>query len=397
MTCKEFIESNIDFTTKTTAGREEDKTLIQVPYPYSIPCANGAFQEMYYWDTYFTNKALFALGRGEQAVHNIRNIGYMVDTYGKMLNGTRTFYLNRSQPPFFGCMIEDALRYTPHLLGVEEAFVWLEKEYAFWQAKRSTPVGLNAYACDFTEEEAGDILDIYSRRTGITLAKTEENYRHVYGECESGWDFSPRFSSACADHCAIDLNSLLYKDERLLGEWATTLGYAEKAAYYKQKAEERRAKILQYCYKDGILYDYNYKTGVCSKVVSCAALFAYWLGVDCDKGAFERTLARLEGEYGVYACDDDNGGYQWSKPNSWAPLNWVAVAAASALGERQTEVRLAKKYVGAIEKIFAETGNLWEKYNGISGNLDVASEYGTPPMLGWTAGVYLDLLQIAKE
>ena len=39
--------------------------------------------------------------------------------------------------------------------------------------------------------------------------------------------------------------------------------------------------------------------------------------------------------------------------------------------------------------LFERTGYLWEKYNVINGSIEVASEYGTPDMLGWTAGVYL--------
>ena len=52
-------------------------------------------------------------------------------------------------------------------------------------------------------------------------------------------------------------------------------------------------------------------------------------------------------------------------------------------------LRIAKKYVEATDKLFAQTGKLWEKYNAENGELDYASEYGTPDMLGWTAGVYI--------
>ena len=41
------------------------------------------------------------------------------------------------------------------------------------------------------------------------------------------------------------------------------------------------------------------------------------------------------------------------------------------------------------QNLFEKTGKLWEKYNAESGELDFNSEYGTPEMLGWTAGVYV--------
>ncbi len=210
-------------------GKSTDGTLIPLPYPFTTPCASGAFQEMYYWDAYFANKALYLLGRGEQA------------------------------------------------------------------------------------------------------------------------------------------------------------------AFYAQKAAERKEKLLRYCRKDGLFFDYNYAKDSLSTVLSAAALFAYWVGVADSAEGLDETLSRIEGAHGVYCCDYDGCGYQWSKPNSWAPLNWIAVAAARAVGEEATAQRLAQKYLSATEKIFAETGNLWEKYNGITGDLEVASEYGTPPRLGWTAGVYVYL------
>ncbi len=390
MNCQEFIAQNMDKTTKRGITNEEE-TFIKLPYPYSTPCADGMFQEMFYWDTYFTNKALFALGRKEQAVNNIRNMAFLLERFGKIPNGTRTYYSNRSQPPFFGCMLEDALLYAADLLTVKEAYEWLEKEYAFWQTKRMTPIGLNRYGSDWKEGGAGDILDVYQSRTGIELPKTDEKYEGVFGECESGWDFSPRFSSACEQYCPIDLNCLLYKDERLLSEWANLLGEEKRSVFYAQRAEERKAKIHRYCKNNVFFYDYNFRTNKPSDVLSCASFFVYWLGIDKDKEGLQKTVARLEGAYGVYACDFSQGNYQWSKPNSWAPLNWVAVMAAKALDCCDIAERLSKKYILTIDKIFMETGNLWEKYNAERGNLDVSDEYGTPAMLGWTAGVYIDL------
>lgn len=58
----------------------------------TVPCADGIFNELYYWDTYFTNKALFAIGQLEQAENNVRNILYLIERFGYMPNGSRTFF-----------------------------------------------------------------------------------------------------------------------------------------------------------------------------------------------------------------------------------------------------------------------------------------------------------------
>ena len=40
------------------------------------------------------------------AQSNVENMLYMVERYGKMLNGNRTFFENRSQPPYLSKMVE---------------------------------------------------------------------------------------------------------------------------------------------------------------------------------------------------------------------------------------------------------------------------------------------------
>ena len=50
-----------------------------------------------------------------------------------------------------------------------------------------------------------------------------------------------------------------------------------------------------------------------------------------------------------------------------------------------------------MEKIFEETDALWEKYNVTEASINVNNEYEMPEMLGWTAGVYLDLKDYLGE
>lgn len=96
---KAFILENWNKTVRTNTA--DEGSLIGLPEPYTVPCIEGTFQEMYYWDTYFTNIGLILSGKIEQAICNTENMAYLIEKYGKMPNGNRTFYLNRSQPPFF--------------------------------------------------------------------------------------------------------------------------------------------------------------------------------------------------------------------------------------------------------------------------------------------------------
>ena len=62
---EKFLNDNLEKTIKYNPN--DDGTLIGLPYKYTIPCVSDMFQEIYYWDTYFTNVGLIELGREELA------------------------------------------------------------------------------------------------------------------------------------------------------------------------------------------------------------------------------------------------------------------------------------------------------------------------------------------
>ena len=101
-------------------------------------------------------------------------------------------------------------------------------------------------------------------------------------------------------------------------------------------------------------------------------------------------LYSLEGEWGIYATEKTDKKYQWAYPNVWAPCQYIAAESLHRFGYEKESARIAQKYTALIEKNFAAYGKLFEKYNGVTGDIDAVSEYGTPEMLGWTAGVYLE-------
>lgn len=88
--------------------------------------------------------------------------------------------------------------------------------------------------------------------------------------------------------------------------------------------------------------------------------------------------------------------FQWDYPNGWAPLHFIAVHGLLRYGYRAEAERIARKYIHAIDRTFAETGTLWEKYNVTDGTLNVTDEYKMPPMLGWTAGDVCGLYDVVS-
>lgn len=396
MTVREYIIKTFPKTLRNNPG--DEGTLIGLPYPYTVPCAESYFNELFYWDTYFTNKALISLGDVAQAKNNVADIAYLIEKFGYMPNGSRTYFLKRSQPPYFALMVDDIFRTTEDLSYIKEMLPVIKKEYSFWTEKRSTQTGLNRY---YTEEDDESCKGFYTgcvkERIGIDeSADFAYAGRNYFAEAESGWDFTPRFDGKCAEYNSIDLNSNLYLYEKLIGEYGTLLEEGDGIDWSNRA--DCRAKLvnrLLWDKKERVFKDYNYKKCRLSPIISAAAFQPYFAGIaDPDKAeGLVSLLKALECGYGLFATDGTDKKYQWARPNLWAPYHVIACEALIKYGFLSEAEKLARNYVKLIETNFEKTGKLYEKYNGETGGTDAVSEYGTPEMLGWTAGAYIYLTE----
>lgn len=383
MTVKEYINQHILETTRVSDGKDPD--LVLLPKPYTVPSMKDSFQEMYYWDTYFTNKGLILTGNVEQAINNLENFVFLIEKYGYIPNGTRTPLLNRSQPPFFGLAVKDVWQYLCD--GQRAKFIRaLKTEYAFWQSRRTSEEGFVHYDAETDENEYLAFTYFYERRVGVATPHTVERGRDIMAEAESGWDFSPRFPNGCTKYSPIDLNSLLYADEILLAELDT-----DNADVWLKRASERKEKMLVMQDEKGVFFDYDCTSLQPSGIYSCAGFFPYFVGASQDGKGFQKLLSELEYPYGIISAKTEQKGFQWATPNGWAPLFYVSVAAAINVGDEDAAKRIAEKYIRILDEIFERTGALYEKYDVVTGKIGIGEEYGTPEMLGWTAGIYLSL------
>ncbi len=395
----DFIHQNWDACIKENPS--DDGTLIGLPFPYTVP-AVGFFDEMFYWDTYFTNQGLLLEGRFQQAKYNVDNMLYLVEKYGFMPNGSRTYFLTRSQPPFLSVMVRDIYERNQDFAWLREAYRILKIEYSFWMTKRISPIGLNHYDDNTPQEQAEELAAEFVRRIGLhpDLPDTQLA-RHFYAVAESGWDINPRWDLDCYNYASLELNSLLYMMEQNMAWFALELA-TDEADLWQSRANQRQQTMLQYMEQDnGVLTDYNFVTGKQSSIFSAAAFYPLFTGLadSHHARAVADHLPLLEAEHGILTCEKNDvpGSYQWSYPNGWACLQYIAIMGLDRYGYREEALRIAGKYVRLVEKVFAETGNLWEKYNVVEGNIQVTNEYGLPAMMGWSAGVYLAALEYVEK
>jgi alpha,alpha-trehalase len=395
-------------------------SLVPLPHRYIVP--GGRFREIYYWDSYFTMLGLEQSGRHDVAADMVRNFAHLIDRFGHIPNGNRTYYLSRSQPPFFAAMVNliaaregDGVytRYLPQLA----------REYAFWMEGEATlPRGaahrrvvrlrdgtvLNRYWDDRdTPREESYREDVETARAATR--PSAEVYRNLRAAAESGWDFSSRWlvdgrtlaTIRTVDIVPVDLNSLLYSLEQTLARAYRLSGEMERAAQIGARAWRRREAIHRYLwdYEQGVFGDYAWREGRLTGHLSAATLYPLFFGIATPSQAHEvatTVRVRLLQPDGL-ATTMVNTGQQWDAPNGWAPLQWMAIAGLNDYGERDLARDIAQRWITENVTFYRATGRLVEKYD-VSG--DAAARGGEYPLqdgFGWTNGVLRRLLVLYPQ
>lgn len=391
-----YLDENIEKTVKFSP--ESEGNLIGLPYPYTTPCVTNNYQEIYYWDTYFTNAGLLLWGKEEYAKNNIENMFYLIEKYGFMPNGSRTFYLNRSQPPFLSLMVRDLFEVTKDKQWLLKAYGILKKEYDFWQGKRVTENGLNGYTgYEIWENIFESNYNYFVRRTKYTpdcevdYELQKKIYLATVSVCESGWDCSSRFKAEGYQFNAVDLNSLLYGMEDNMQYFSSALELGEEDLWEARKRERKEKMQLLWNSDRELFMDYNFETQEFSNYATVASFYPMYAGLATKEQA-EKTVKlydTLNLKYGISSGEPNpDWNCQWDYPNVWAPLQFVMYKALKNYGYDDLAKSVAEKYVDLVETNFDRTGNLWEKYDGLTGE-KASLEYTAAPMVGWTAGTYI--------
>src|ERR1700761_4340792 len=240
-------------------------SLISLPNDFIIP--GGRFRETYYWDSYFTMLGLQESHKTKIIQNMIGNFAYMIDKYGFIPNGTRTYYLTRSQPPFFSMMLDllakdegekVLIHYQPELL----------KEYAFWMSGAEKLKPGEAYRMAVRMPD-GELMNRYWDDSDkpreesfkkdvdagkLTKQKLGDFYRNIRAAAESGWDFSTRWLDTTGKLetiqttfiIPVDLNCLMYHLELSIANSYHLQGNGLKYKEYTTKALLRKKAILKY-------------------------------------------------------------------------------------------------------------------------------------------------------
>ncbi len=407
--------------TRTTTSAPDYSSLLPLPKPYVVP--GGRFREMYYWDSYFTMLGLVQSGRLELVRSMTDDFAYLIDHYGHVPNGARTYYLSRSQPPFFFLMAaltdpQDAAAGLAHYLPQ------LKREYAFWmdgshRVKRgsalrrvvSMPDGavLNRYWDDKDsprDESFAEDSDL-QRSSGRTAGPL---FRDIRAAAESGWDFSSRWFSEekslasidTTEIVPIDLNSLLFGLESAIRDGCQRTRDLACATAFKQRAVARRQAIDRYLWQAtaGNYQDYRWMQRRPTGRISSAMLYPLFVGAasPAQAAAVAQAVRSELLKPGGLVTTPIKTGQQWDAPNGWAPLQWIAVAGLRRTQQAALAQTIACRWMSNVSEVYRQTGKLVEKYDVVNlGKRGGGGEYPLQDGFGWTNGVMRQLLTLYPQ
>ncbi|MBU4680774.1 alpha,alpha-trehalase TreA [Cedecea davisae] len=394
-------------------------SLQPLPKQYVVP--GGRFREVYYWDSYFTLLGLAESGQWDKVQDMVDNFAHEIDSWGHIPNGNRSYYLSRSQPPFFAMMVELLAQkkgdevYSTYL-------PQLKQEYAYWMegadalkpgeahervVKLKDGSLLNRYWDDKDTPRPEAYLDDVATAKNTPARPATEIYRDLRAAAASGWDFSSRWMDNPAQLGTIrttsivpvDLNALLYQLEQTLAHASLIAKDDAAANTYKQAAAARQKAIEANLWnaKEGWYADYDLKSQSVRNQLTAAALFPLYVHAASQERADKVAKATRHSllKAGGLATTSVKTGQQWDAPNGWAPLQWVATEGLQNYGHKDLALEVSFRFLNNVQQVYNSEQKLVEKYDvSTAGTGGGGGEYPLQDGFGWTNGVTLKMLDL---
>ncbi|XP_038874264.1 probable trehalase [Benincasa hispida] len=363
------------------------------------------------------------------------NLISMIDEFGHVLNGARSYYTNRSQPPLLSSMVYDIYLRTVDLEFVRNALPALIKEHKFWNSGfhsitiQDAPGGngyhsLSRYYAMWNEPRPeSSLLDEKLASKFVNSNEKQHLYREIASAAESGWDFSSRWMRDSTDLSTlattsvlpVDLNVFILKMEldisnlaRAAGDYRTAQHFFEASLVRKKTVNSifwnpEKGQWLDYwldndSYKGAHTWDsrnQNHNT-------YASNFIPLWIeSFYSDSKQMKKVLKSIRNSgllcnAGI-ATSMINSGEQWDFPNGWAPIQHMIVEGLARSGLKEARALaedIVARWLQTNYVAYKHTGYMHEKYDVQScGDFGGGGEYVPQTGFGWSNGVVLAFLE----
>lgn len=405
---------------------------LDMKYAFVVP--GGRFREIYYWDTFWTVEGLLVCGMLTTARQMIENFIDFIKKYGFIPNGSRIYYLNRSQPPYFCLMVSKYYEFCMHSPKIDaeakrecERFVLdvalptMITEYNFWMRERTIWIERDGENFEFNVYRANTgqprpesyFEDIETAKMYNNQKDREQLFMDIASGAESGYDFCSRWFTdsmslstiATSQIIPVDLNCLMYRNEIIISDFCFLKGDYKIGDVFKRRAAKRHAAINrvlwspeQLCWSD---YDSNKRE--LNRHFYVTNLSPLWIDVLPPKGVSLNDIVARHDSFlrsfdGGVPVSSINNGQQWDFPNVWAPNQYSLVHGLIRHGNDELALLIARKFFRSVYTGWLRTGNIYEKYSAVySGERGSGGEYEVQSGFGWTNGVILSFIRTFRD
>ena len=359
----------------------------------------------------------------------VLDFAQLIQDFGHIPSGNRSYYMSRSQPPFFSLMVELLAETKKDNDVLGKYLPQLQKEYQYWMASETSEDAQTMLDKQKNREkayrktvfiEADHLFNRYyddadsprpeAYKEDVLLAKKSKRnlksmYRHLRSGAESGWDFSSRWlkdgqnleSIHTTDIAPVDLNALMYHLEMTLARAFDVKKQFDYVQTMRDLANKRKGIYDKYFWNEeaGFYFDYDFVERKQKNVYSLAACYPLFFKMATPEQA-QKVAKVLETQFlqvGGLSATLVKSGQKWDAPNGFAPLQWIAIQGLRNYGLTDLANKIKKNWVENNLRVYKNTGKLLEKYNVYDLSLpNGGGEYPAQDGFGYTNGVLLKLL-----
>ena len=360
------------------------------------------------------------------------NFLHQIEEFGHIPNGTREYYIRRSQPPFLISMFEKYMEKDFDSTFLREHIGTLEKELQFFEKRRCLKYkwrnGKEYTVFRYFADCRGPRPESYSEDVEIaehhfhTKDERGEFYLHMKAAAESGWDFSSRWfidedggntgtlsNAKTAYILPVDLNALMFKNYETMGRFWSFLCCEEKVLEYKVKAANMLKSLSELFWdpREGMWFDIDILNNKRRKFFYASNLFPLWTEA-YPNGLTKNTVGKYAVDYllrtgvtthlGGIPASVMQTGQQWDW-NAWPPLQHLIVSGLNKTGNLEAKklaFDIARRYtLSTIDSCNKSIGKceIFEKYDPtVPGQAGGGGEYEVQLGFGWTNGVLIDFI-----